>query len=165
MVNFNRRKATAGAAVLLVVAAAVVLWFSASSPQPTTSPCQCPIATSLAVAPASESTKGTASWYNFSIQSAGGGLNLSDLAFQVQTSSGASVTLPNNATMKVTGAAGGTVGTYAILTGVWSSGGSTILSNQQEIILTTPSTTNLSGDQLVILLSGPASGSIWVNIP
>ena len=124
-----------------------------------------PIGTELAVAPATESSRGSTNWYNFSIQSAGGGLLLSNLAPKVETTGGAIVALPGSSTLTVIGLTGATVATYSISTGTWTSGGSTAVSNQQEIILTTPSTTSLSGDMLVILGSGSFSGSISVSIP
>jgi hypothetical protein len=67
--------------------------------------------------------------------------------------------------MTVVGLTGATVATYTISSGTWASGGSTAVSNQQQFILTTPNTTSLSGDVLVILGAGSFSGSIQATIP
>jgi archaeal type IV pilus assembly protein PilA len=149
--------------VAITVVLAAVLYILISGL--TKGPGNTPIGTQLAVSPAKESTAGTTNWYNFTVQSAGGGLQLSNLVFQVRTTNGAFVSLPGASTMTVIGLTGATVGTYTISSGTWASGGSTSVSNQQQIILTTPSTTSLSGDVLVILGSGTFSGSIQATIP
>lgn len=149
--------------VAITVVLAAVLYILISGL--TKGPGNTPLGTQLAVSPAKESTKGTTNWYNFTVQSAGGGLTLQNLVFQVQTTQGALVTMPGTATMTVVGLTGATVGTYTISTGTWASGGSTAVSNQQQFILTTPTTTSLSGDVLVILGSGTFSGSIQATIP
>lgn len=168
-----RKKAKRGvspiiATILLVaitVVLAAVLYILISGL--TKGPGNTPLGTALAMSPANEQSKAANFWYNFSVQSASGGLTLSNLAFQVQTSTGGIVTLagaPGGA-ITVIGLTGTTVGSYTIATAAWSSGGSTAVSNQQQIIIQCTNNLESQGDVLVVLGSGSFSGSVSVNIP
>jgi len=164
-----RKKAKRGvspiiATILLVaitVVLAAVLYILISGL--TKGPGNTPLGTALAVAPPAEASAGTQHWYNFSISSAGGGLTLSNLAFQVQTATGGIVTIAGATTINVIGISGSTVATYTIASSSWTAGGATPASNTQQIVVQT--TTNLSGDTMIILGTGSFSGSISVNIP
>jgi flagellin-like protein len=165
-----RKKAKRGvspiiATILLVaitVVLAAVLYILISGL--TKGPGNTPLGTALAMSPATEQQAGTHFWYNFSIESASGGLTLSDLSFQVLTSTGGIVTLLLPAAT-VIGLTGNTLATYTWATAVWASGGSTTASNQQQFSLTTTSNLESQGDQLNVLGGGTFSGSIPVNIP
>src|SRR5579863_1305301 len=110
--------------VAITVVLAAVLYILISGL--TKGPGNTPIGTALALGSPAEASNAAANhWYNFSVQSAGGGLTLGSLAFQVQTSSGGIVTLPGGAAITVLGLTGNTVGTYNIASGSWASGGTT----------------------------------------
>ncbi|HTT35144.1 MAG TPA: archaellin/type IV pilin N-terminal domain-containing protein [Thermoplasmata archaeon] len=148
--------------VAITVVLAAVLYILISGL--TKGPGNTPLGTALAVSPPNEGQGGTKYWYNFTIQSASGGLILNNLAFQVKTSSGAVVTPAGLTTVTVSGLSGSTVASYTYATAVWASGGTLAVSNQQTIIFGS-TTSNLSGDTLVILGSGSFSGSISISIP
>ncbi|HTT35145.1 MAG TPA: archaellin/type IV pilin N-terminal domain-containing protein [Thermoplasmata archaeon] len=148
--------------VAITVVLAAVLYILISGL--TKGPGNTPLGTALAVAPPNEGQAGTGYWYNFTVQSASGGLLLNSLAFQVKSSSGAIVTPAGLTTVTVIGLSGSAVGTYTWATAVWATGGTTAVSNQMTIILGS-TTSNLSGDTLIILGGGSFSGSISVSIP
>jgi len=148
--------------VAITVVLAAVLYILISGL--TKGPGNTPLGTSLALAPPAEGAAGTGHWYNFSIQSAGGGILLNNLLFQVQTVSGTIVTPAGLTTVSVLGVSGSVVATYTYATAVWATGGALPASNQQTIIFGS-TTTNLSGDELIVLGTGSYSGSISVQIP
>ncbi|HEY6238498.1 MAG TPA: archaellin/type IV pilin N-terminal domain-containing protein [Thermoplasmata archaeon] len=156
--------------VAITVVLAAVLYILISGL--TKGPGNTPLGTSLAVQSPTEAQPSAASlhFYNFSIQSAGGGLLLNNLNFQVLTPSGAIVvTTAAGWALNVLGITGSVVGTYAITTAApaWTLGGTIAASSQQTIALTTPAAAanNLSGDTLIIVGVGTFSGSIAVSIP
>jgi flagellin-like protein len=148
--------------VAITVVLAAVLYILISGL--TKGPGNTPLGSTLAVAPPKEAAKGTNNWYNFSVQSAGGGILLNNLNFQVQTSSGGIVVPGGSWTFTVLGLSGGSVATYTPSTGTWASGGTTSVSTSQTFVLNAVSTP-LSGDVLIISGSGSYQGSISVNIP
>jgi hypothetical protein len=128
-----------------------------------------PLGTTIAISPPSESRAGTERWYNFSILSGGGGLRIGDIRLDVVSPSGGAVALTGSDTVRVTGSGDLTVAEYAYTNSTWLSGGATVVSNVQTIILGAIST-NLSGDSLVVMgpLFGPCgsqNGSLSVAIP
>ena len=148
--------------VAITVVLAAVLYILISGL--TKGPGNTPLGTSLALAPPSEGSAGTGHWYNFSIQSAGGGLILNNLAFQVKNAAGTVVSPTGLTTVNVFGLSGSTVASYTYATAVWATGGTLAVTNQMTIIFGS-TTVNLSGDTLVVLGSGSFSGSISVSIP
>src|ERR1700747_2982587 len=78
--------------VAITVVLAAVLYILISGL--TKGPGNTPLGTSLALAAPAEETAGTGHWYNFSVQSAGGGLTLGNLQLQIETPSGGVVTWP-----------------------------------------------------------------------
>jgi len=68
--------------VAITVVLAAVLYILISGL--TKGPGNTPIGTALALGQIKEAQKGTNNWYNVSIASAGGGLTLSNMVFQVQ---------------------------------------------------------------------------------
>lgn len=143
-------------------------WYSAHSP-----PGNCPSASGnggntplgsyLALGSPAESRWDGHFGYNFSVQSAGGGVVLSDLRFQVQTGTGFNVS-PAGFTMAVLGFTHAAVANYSMTTGNWSSGGDTLLTSQQTVSLVAPEP--LSGDSLLMFVTTAcASGSVTVAIP
>jgi len=156
--------------VAITVVLAAVLYILISGL--TKGPGNTPLGTALAVQTPVEAQPSAASlhFYNFSIQSAGGGLILNNLIFQVVTPGGTIVvTTAAGWALNVLGITGSVIGTYAITaaTPSWTLGGTVLVSSQQTIALTTPAAaaSSLSGDKLIIVGTGTFSGSISVNIP
>ena len=152
--------------VAITVVLAAVLYILISGL--TKGPGNTPIGTSLALNKPNEASKGATNWYNFSVASAGGGLLLNNLVFQVQGPGGTIVvTTAAGWTLNVLGLTGSTIGTYAITSATpsWTLGGTTPVSSSQTIVLTSPAATLLNGDTLVVVGAGSFSGSISVSIP
>ena len=145
--------------VAITVVLAAVLYILISGL--TKGPGNTPIGTALALGKPSENSKGTNFWYNFSVQSAGGGLIMNNMNFQVLTTSNGIVT-PTGFTLNVLGLTGTSVAAYTMTTGTWTSGGTTALTTQQTISL--DATIALSGNNLVVSGSGSFAGSITVAI-
>jgi hypothetical protein len=124
-----------------------------------------PLGTDLAVGTPTETSVGGHYWYNFTIQSAGGGLTWGNTAFQVQTAAGAIVVLPSSTTLKILSLTGSVVASYSFAAGSWLTGGSLGVTSQQQISISTPAPTSLSGDKLVIIGSGSFTGQLLVTIP
>ena len=148
--------------VAITVVLAAVLYILISGL--TKGPGNTPLGTALALGAPRESSNAVTNWYNFSIQSAGGGLVLNNLNFQILGPTG-SIVATAGFTLNVVGITGSAVGTYAFATATWTSGGTTVVSSQQSIVLTSPAASSLSGDKLVVLGAGSFSGSISVSIP
>jgi flagellin-like protein len=148
--------------VAITVVLAAVLYILISGL--TKGPGNTPLGTALALGTPAEASKGTNNWYNFSVQSAGGGILLNNLNFQVQTSSGGIVPVGGSWTFNVLSLTGSVVGTYAMSTGTWTLGGTTAVSSQQQFVLNAVSSA-LSGDTLVTIGTGSYQGSISTNIP
>lgn len=120
-----------------------------------------------------EESQGSDHWYNFSVASAGGGVQFQNLRFGVQTPTGAPVAPSPGWTATMLDHSGQTVGVFAIFgpnAGNWTEGGSTPLTSEQTFsLLSTP--TVLHGDDLLISETGSfpdgcsASGLISVSIP
>jgi hypothetical protein len=105
--------------------------------------------------------------YNFSIQSAGGGLDLDNLAFQVQGPQGAVIAPAASWTLVVFSSISGTeVGSYDWQTGMWTSGGSTPL-NSAEFIVFSSGAVSLAGvgNNFLVIGHGPFQGSVSIEIP
>lgn len=145
--------------VAITVVLAAVLYILISGL--TKGPGNTPLGTALAMSQAKEQTKGTNFWYNFSIQSASGGLTWSNLVFQFQTSTGGIITL-GSPTITVIGISGANVATYTA--GTWTNG-NTAISNQQQLIVLTTTNMQSQGDVMACLGSGSFSGSVSVAIP
>ncbi len=172
-----RKKAKRGvspiiATILLVaitVVLAAVLYILISGL--TKGPGNTPLGTSLALGTPAEAQKGagatTNNWYNFTVQSAGGGIILNNIQFQVVTATGSIVTPGGSWTMSALGITGTSVGTYSFATGLWTAGGTTIMTSSQTLVLNAVGATSLSaqGDQLNVIGTGSFQGSISVNIP
>jgi hypothetical protein len=106
-------------------------------------------------------------WYNFSVQSAGGGLEWGEILLQVVTATNANVTPTASWTGTVTvPSAGPPVATYEFTNGTWVTGASVLWTSVQTLSLDS-STTNLSamGDTLNVNGVGCFQGSISVSIP
>lgn len=150
--------------VAITVVLAAVLYILISGL--TKGPGNTPLGTSLAVNKPLEAAKGTTNWYNFTVASAGGGLLLNNLQFQI-TGTGGNIVATTGFTLNVLGLTGSTVGTYTIASSppAWTLGGTVAVSSSQTIVLTTPTASPLSGDTLVVIGTGSFSGSIAVAIP
>jgi flagellin-like protein len=153
--------------VAITVVLAAVLYILISGL--TKGPGNTPLGTALAVAPPKEKSLGagatTNNWYNFSVQSSGGGLIMSNLNFQVQTASAGIVTPTASWTMNVLSISGASVAVYAMTTGLWTSGGTVALTSGMTIVLNAVGATGQSSNNLVISGSGSYAGSISVAIP
>jgi len=153
--------------VAITVVLAAVLYILISGL--TKGPGNTPLGTALALGTPGEASKGagatTNNWYNFSVQSAGGGLILNNLQFQVQTPSGQIVTPGGSWTLNVLGITGTVVGTYSLSTNAWTLGGTSVVSSQMLISLNAVGATGLSGDNMIVIGTGSFQGSIQVAIP
>lgn len=158
------------AGVLLVAAGGGGLayaWYSTHAPSggcPSTSNGgNTPLGTALALGAPKESREGGHYWYNFSVQSAGGGLVLDNLNFEVQTATGLNVTTSGFA-LAVLGPSSTPVANYTMTTGNWSSGGGTLLTSLQTVSLESPR--SLGGDTFIVVLNAACQmGSITLSIP
>lgn len=152
-------------AIAVVAAIGVVtllggLWYLTPRSTNPGGPCSC--GTAMALGAPVEQREGTGYWYNFSVQSAGGGLVLNNLNFQVQSGGGSDVT---NAswTLHVTDLYHRLVGVYSFKNSSWISGGTEGLNSEQAVDLETQ--TSLSGDTFSVIGAGSFAGSITVWIP
>jgi hypothetical protein len=121
------------------------------------------LATSLALGAPLETVTGGQHRYNFSVESAGGGLTLADLSFQVLDPSGAPRAPDGWWSLTVVGLSGYVVGTYVIASNLWTSGGATLVDSQQVISFDT-GVTSLSGETLQVIGTGSFQGSISVAL-
>jgi hypothetical protein len=154
--------------VAITVVLAAVLYILISGL--TKGPGNTPLGTALALGSPNEANVGAGAaakfWYNFSVQSAGGGLVMNNLNFQVQTASGGIVAAAGTWTLNVLSLTGTTIATYNLATGLWTLGGSLLLTSQQTLAyMSTGATGSLSGDNLIVSGSGSFQGSISVSIP
>lgn len=156
------------AALLLVVLLEAWVFQPASNTNPCESPDGCPYAPTFELGPAVEKGGPGAYWYNFSVQGSCCGLTLGELMFEVQTQTGQVLAL-ENASIIVQSTAPHTsvVATYSVATSEWTSGGSTLMSNQQVIDLLCSNDLRSQGDVLVVLGNGGSgfTGSVTVSIP
>ena len=154
-------------AITVVLAAVLYILISGLTKGPGTTP----LGTSLALGAPNEAQKGagatTNNWYNFTVQSAGGGIILNNIQFQVVTATGSIVTPGGAWTMIALGITGASIGTYSFVSGSWTAGGTTIISSSQTIVLDAVGATSLSGqgDAVNIIGTGTFQGSITVSIP
>ena len=149
--------------VAITVVLAAVLYILISGL--TKGPGNTPLGTALAVGSPSEASNVAANhWYNFSIQSAGGGLTLSSTNYQFQTATGSIVAPSGTWTLSVLGLSGTPIGAYSLTTGAWTSGGATPMTSQMTISVYSAGTV-LSGDTMVVSGTGSFSGTIAVGIP
>src|SRR5271170_4411665 len=154
-------------AITVVLAAVLYILISGLTKGPGTTP----LGTSLALGAPNEAQKGagatTNNWYNFTVQSAGGGIILNNIQFQVVTATGSIVTPGGAWTMIALGITGASIGTYSSVSGSWTAGGTTIISSSQTIVLDAVGATSLSGqgDAVNIIGTGTFQGSITVSIP
>ncbi len=150
------------AAALVVIF--VVLPILAPTPVP---PSKCCIfGTPLALGQPTEESAGLQHWYNFSVESAGGGIDLGNIQFQVVTATGSNVPPTNAWSLSVLSLADAPVGAYSWAAVNWTTGGGAALSSDQIVVLDSGAT-NLSdkGDVLDVIGAGSFQGSISVEIP
>ncbi len=134
------------------------------SPSPTGG--NTPLGSSAALGTPREQVKGPNHWYNFSVQSAGGGIAWGDIRLQVVTAENVNITPTTAWTAVVTAISGPPVATYDFVNGTWSEGAGVAWTSLQTLSIDS-GTTNLSaaGDMLNVLGVGCFQGSISVNIP
>jgi hypothetical protein len=122
--------------------------------------------TSLAVNKPIESANAANHWYNFTVESAGGGMVLNNLEFQVVAAVGSNVGPNATWTLDLVDLSGNAVGSYPFSGGTWTTGGTTLLTSGGAFDLDTGSM-NLGsqGDALNLLGTDGFQGSISVNIP
>ncbi|HZY70787.1 MAG TPA: type IV pilin N-terminal domain-containing protein [Thermoplasmata archaeon] len=148
--------------VAITVVLAAVLYILISGL--TKGPGNTPIGTALAVGTDTPATAGTGHWYNFSIQSAGGGLTLGSMNFAFQTTTGSIVPPGGTWTLTVVNIlTGATVGTYTLASGTWASGSGTPASSQMNIDVYSAAVA-LTGDNMIVSGTGSFAGSISVAI-
>jgi hypothetical protein len=130
-----------------------------------------PLSTVLAVGTPSEAVKGsgaaTNNWYNFTVQSAGGGITLGGFKFQVVSAAGVIITPGAGWTMSALSLTGTTIGTYSFTSDGWTTGGTTTITSSQTFVLDAVQASSLSaqGNYLKVIGTGSFEGSILVIIP
>ncbi|MCI4351339.1 MAG: type IV pilin [Thermoplasmata archaeon] len=148
--------------VAITVVLAAVLYILISGL--TKGPGNTPIGTALAVGTPVGATNKWAHWYNASVASAGGGITMGATNWQFVTATGSIVSPAANWTLNVLSITATVVGTYNLVTGIWTLGSTTPLTSQMQISIYSANTI-LSGDHAIVSGSGSYSGSISVNIP
>ena len=100
--------------ILVLVFVALPLLF----PTPRTPGCECPLnVTPLAFGPPSEGSAGPNHWYNFTVQSAGGGIVLENIGLAIETATGTDVVPGASWTALLLGLGGELVGTVLLRDG------------------------------------------------
>lgn len=128
--------------------------------------CPPPRGVSFAIGEPTEQADGAHHWYNFTVVSAGGGITLNDVQFQVVTATGGPIPAGAGWTLSVLGATDVLVGSYSFASGTWTEGGTTLIENGQTIVIDSLSTSlSAQGDVLNVVGAGPYEGSISVSIP
>jgi hypothetical protein len=125
-----------------------------------------PLDTSAALNTPMEQVRGPNHWYNFSVQSAGGGMTWGEIGLQVVTSTGSNVTPTDLWSAVALGLTGSSVATYSFSSGTGTTGSSAPFLSSQTLVLDS-GTTNLSavGDSLNVVGMGCFQGSISIAIP
>jgi hypothetical protein len=159
-------------AIVTIAAVAVVgaYWWSLDSSTPSEPGNGCPpCGTALAFGNPVESSSGGFHLYNFSVQSAGGGIVWGDLGFNLQTSSGTTIAFSVTGwNITVFGYHGESLAFYELGAGVptWTVGASTTVTSDQSLLLTSPPASSLGGDSFIVLAQGGGiQGSISISIP
>jgi hypothetical protein len=154
-----------GCFVAIVILAGA--WILTESSPPNGVTCACPIGTALALAPPTESSGEGVRLYNFSVEAASGGLSWKDISPETQTAgAGSVVTTATGWNVTVFGISQDPVGYYTIQsTGIWTVGGGLSVASGQWLLVTSPGASSLSGDELVLALSGGFVGTISLSIP
>ncbi len=113
-----------------------------------------------------EQTLGPNHWYNFSVQSAGGGLVWDEWAFQVVTGTGGNVTPTSSWTAVVLDLAGSPIATYVFANSTWAAGGTELFLSSQTLSIDSGATDLTAlGDALNVIGVGCYEGSIAIAIP
>lgn len=159
--------------IVLAIVADVAVFAAIGWPMPVVQPggpcqgCSPPIGPSLALGQPGEQSSGPNHWYNFTVESAGGGITLGNIIFHVVTATGAIVPPGASWTLVVINLTGSLAGSYSFGTSTWTFGMDQIVTNDQTVVLDS-GTVNLSeqGDVLNVIGSGGSfQGSISVSIP
>jgi hypothetical protein len=104
--------------------------------------------------------------YNFSLEEAGGGLSLDNLAFEVLNAAGSPLVYGASWTLDAFDLVGEQIGTYDWATDGWTLGGSTPLSSGEALAFGSGSVSLAGvGDSLVVTGVGSYHGSTEVWIP
>jgi hypothetical protein len=167
----------AALAVVLVVATIGIVtavqgdlfWLRGSTTNPCGTPStgQTPLDSFIAFSDPREAVDGPNHWYNFTVESAGGGIVLGGLTFAVAGPTGANITPTAMWSSGVVGLTGTWVGIYDFGTATWMSGQNVLLASSQTLILDT-GVTSLSdaGNVLNIALQTAClDGSVQAAIP
>ena len=158
------------AAVGLVTAAQGNLFWLGGAPSnacgtPSSGPT--PLGTSLAFNEPQEEVRGANHWYNFSVQSAAGGVVWGDLVLAAVTSTGGNITATALWTAGAWSWNGTGVATYEFASTTWLSGGNAPVASSQTLVFDS-GTTDLSngGDAMNIFFQSTClEGSVQIQIP
>lgn len=122
----------------------------------------------LAIGRPSESTVQGYHHYNFTVESAGGGITWSQLGLTLSGTDGAAAT-PSGPGWNVTvyGVTEHPVAYYDIgsTSPVWTVGGTAFVTSQQSILVASPPSEPLNGDLLTVAWVSAAGGAVSVAIP
>jgi hypothetical protein len=125
-----------------------------------------PVGIALGIAAPTEAAAGPHHWYNFTVESAAGGIEFDDIDFEVLISVGTGVVPGPNWTLTVDPFEGGIAGTYSFGNDDWSQGGATSFTTTETIVLDSgPTDLDAVGDVLELIGTGPFQGSVSVEIP
>jgi len=151
----------------VVVVGSITYWLLSSTVTTSGGPtCGFSCGSALAIGVPEESTAGGTHFYNFSVQSASGGLTWGNTELGLQTSDGGPISVAGSGwNFTIQGPHHESLAAFANASGnpAWTFGGTTTVSIQQVIVLTSP--IQLSGDEFMILGTGTFSGSVSVSIP
>jgi hypothetical protein len=153
------------AAAAIVIFSVWVLVFSPRSPTTVNEGCAY-CGTGMALGKPTEDANAANHWYNFTVESAGGGIPLDGLGFNVTSPTGTPIPPSADWSLVVRSSSGALEGVYSFADSGWTNGGGTVLASSQIVVFDT-GTTDLDGEGNVLNVVGVGSyqGSISVNIP
>ncbi len=146
-------------AITVVLAAVLYILISGLTKGPGNSP----ISTAFSLGAPNEAQAGTNHWYNFTVESAGGGIIWNDINFQVKNSGGTIIAVTSYSVLTISGTTVATSTTGTTWTAGAAGSGATGVSSTQSVSLL--SSASLSGDTLYVIGTGSFSGTEQVNIP
>lgn len=139
-------------------------WFEptcAGCPSSTT-----PLGTALGLGAPTEQVVGGLHWYNFTVESAGGGLVAAEIQVEVLADTGAIVPPGLDWSLSLIGTGGITAAEYDFSAAAWATGGPATISSGDTLALGSgPTSLSGAGDMLEVLGQGSFDGTISVEIP
>ena len=122
-----------------------------------------PLGLVLAVSSAFGSSAGSTYWYNSTVRSLSYSFPIGTLTPTLQGPTGAALSIPG-AQFAVVDGAGAVRAGFDLSSGVWTSGGATVLAVGDRFVLTSPVSLSGQGDFLTLIGSGFFPGSVGIPI-